>query len=113
MRLVVFWVAFAGTIGLGTRFDVPARDPWNPNGMLTCTRRELRAVDQVVAHPTLPCRALVVVCVPRTGRCALARVGDRGPRRAGLDLSAALSRRLHHNGYELVAWWLVPFGGAR
>lgn len=54
----------------------------------------------VVAHPTLPCKSVVFLFNPRTKRWTKARVGDRGPRHAMVDLAPAVSRELRHNGYE-------------
>lgn len=99
-------------VGVGTTFSA-ANDPGNPNPHLACYGRDLRDDrDLVVAHRTLPCRSKVVVCVPRTSRCAVGLVGDRGPYgrtktgyRAIVDLSPAMKRQLLHNGRETVLLW--------
>ncbi len=98
-------------VGLGTVFGPSATDRHNPDDRLACYRRPLAPEDRVIAHPTLPCRAAVLVCLVRTDRCAWAHVGDRGPRRAAVDLSPALARDLGHDGYETVLVVHVP--GAR
>lgn len=96
--------------GVGTGFAAHD-DPQNPNPNLACFHRPLSdEKDVVVAHPTLPCRSAVVVCVPRTGRCIRATVGDRGPygknrdgtARAVLDLAPQTRKALGHNGKEEV-----------
>ena len=103
--------------GKATTFSAH-HDPWNPNPRLACIRRNLDdRHDMVAAHRTLPCGAKLVVCVPRTGRCAHAAILERGPfgrktrhpsqYRAELDLAPALRRALKHNGYEPVIFWRV------
>lgn len=102
---LVALVAFLGSgqIELGTIFGSSQWDAHNPHSRLACYHREIDDKrDVMVAHRQLPCRTKVLVYNPRTGRAAVARVGDRGPRRAGIDLSVALARRLKHNGYEPV-----------
>jgi hypothetical protein len=96
-------------VGTGTTFGGEG-DPGNPDPSLACYGRPIRdASDVVVAHRTLPCRSRVVVCLPRTGRCVSARVGDRGPwgRERGrytssIDLSPRVATALGHNGRETV-----------
>lgn len=87
--------------GVATNFS-HENDPWNPVAYAACLKRDLRDTDLVVAHPTLPCKSRVFIFVPRTGRHVVARVGDRGPRRAALDLAPATSRKLKANGWEFV-----------
>lgn len=93
-------------VGVGTTFDRAERDRFNPSSFAACLGRELDAArDQVVAHRSLPCRTRVLVCVLRTGACAHAIVGDRGPRHALVDLAPASLRALgrhRFNGHELV-----------
>lgn len=99
------WISSSVHVGVATRFSAHG-DPWNPRPFLACLRRDLDdSRDMLVAHPTLPCRSEVVVCIPRTGRCRRAVVGDRGPRRAAIDLSPRLSRELRHNGMEVAIFF--------
>lgn len=95
-------------LGLATNFS-HENDPWNPNPWAACLKRDLRATDVIVAHPTLPCRSRVWLHNPRTGRSVVARVGDRGPRRAMVDLAPATARALRANGWELIV--MVPLEG--
>lgn len=91
--------------GIATNF-APDGDPWNPQPHAACLHRDLRNTDLVVAHPTLPCRSRVLLYAPRTRRSVVARVGDRGPRHAMVDLAPATTRALRANGWELVM--MVP-----
>lgn len=95
----------AAKIGIATTF-YPEGDPWNPSAHAACLHRDLRDDDVVVAHPTLPCLSRVFLWAPRTRRGVWARVGDRGPRHALVDLAPAVARALHANGWELVL--LIP-----
>lgn len=108
--LLLTLTATAGRVaaGVGTVFDVSSRDAANPHHGLACLRdRPLdRDKDVLVAHRTLPCRSAVLVCVPRTGKCARAVVGDRGPRRALVDMTPLLARAVGHSGLEAVV--VVP-----
>lgn len=90
--------------GVATNF-APSGDPWNPDPHAACLRRDLRDSDLVVAHRTLPCGSRVLIYVPRTGRSVVARVGDRGPRHAMVDLAPATTRALRANGMESVLMW--------
>lgn len=82
-------------LGIGTVFGPAEVDKWNPNSSLACRRGErVTEATEGVAHPSLPCGSEVGVCVVRTGRCVRARVVDRGPRRALVDLTMATARRL-------------------
>ena len=88
-------------VGLATTFS--SVDRWNPDPFLACLRRPLDDEhDLVIAHRTLPCRSRVLLCLPRTRRCVVAVVGDRGPVHADLDLAPAVRRRLRHSGREVV-----------
>lgn len=90
------------TWGVATVF-LPEGDRFNPDPTLACyPRRKLAWGDMAVAHRTLPCKSKVLVCLPRTGRCVVARVMDRGPRRAMVDLAPAVARAIHHNMKENV-----------
>ena len=93
--------------GVATRFAAHG-DAGNPDPNAACLHRSLDdQLDAIVAHRTLPCKADVLICLPRTGRCTRARVGDRGPRRAMVDLAPLVAKRLQHNGKEpaiLLAW---------
>lgn len=92
---------WTGQIGLATNF-APYGDPWNPVAYAACLRRDLRDTDLIVAHPKLPCLSRVWLYSPRTRRGTVAAVGDRGPRRAMVDLAPATTRALRANGMELV-----------
>lgn len=87
--------------GIGTIFS--AVDKFNPNPELACLHRPLDdARDLVVAHPTLPCRSRVWLYNPRTRRGVVARVGDRGPHAAMIDLAPRTARALRANGKEML-----------
>jgi rare lipoprotein A (peptidoglycan hydrolase) len=102
-RVVAILAVLGGQWEVGTIFGSSSWDRSNPNSRLACYHRQIDdAHDLVVAHNTLPCRSPVLVYNPRTGKSTLARVGDRGPRRAGIDLSRQVARRLGHNGLEKV-----------
>lgn len=101
-------MAFLPTVGLATTF-YPAGDRWNPDPHLACYHRDLRNEDLVVAHQTLPCRSRVWLYNPRTHRSLVARVGDRGPLHAMVDLAPRVARLLGANGYERIL--LVPLEG--
>lgn len=99
-------------IGMATTFSAEG-DEHNPMPWAACLHRDLRdATDMIIASRDLPCRSKVLVCLPRTNKCVIARVGDRGPfgkkrsgeYRAVMDLAPAVRKYLHHNGYETV-WW--------
>jgi len=105
--LLLLQLASSGQVGLGTIFGSSRWDAANPHSSLACTHREIDdRKDMVVAHNTLPCHTRVWMFNPRTGRSAVARVADRGPRHALVDMSRAVARRLKHNGREPVL--LVP-----
>ena len=90
-----------GRVWFGTATTFSSHDVWNPNHRLACISRDLNDErDVAIAHPTLPCGSKVIVCLLRNGRCAAARVLDRGPRRALLDLTPALAKKLKFNGME-------------
>lgn len=100
-------------VGTGTVFSNP--DRWNPDPSLACARRlygEARELDPaaaVVALPArlAPCGARVTVCRLRAPvRCVEARVEDRGPRRALIDMTPAVARAIGHNGREAVVVWV-------
>ena len=112
-------VAVGWHLGPATTFS--SVDSGNPDPRLACYqvpgKKHHRKLDDkhdmVVAHRTLPCRTPIEVCIPRTGLCARAIVGDRGPygrhcksRKAvgsycsDLDIAPALARALKFNGYE-------------
>lgn len=88
-------------LGIATNF-APEGDPWNPQPHAACLHRDLRDTDLVVAHPTLPCRSRVFLYNIRNQRSVVARVGDRGPRHAMVDLAPATARALRANGWEVV-----------
>lgn len=90
---------FSMQLGLATNFSYE-NDKFNPNPYAACLRRDLRASDVVIAHRKLPCKSKVFIYSPRTGRWVVARVGDRGPRAADLDLAPATTKALRANGWE-------------
>ncbi len=92
-------------IGLATNFQ-PIDDPFNPVAYAACLHRDLRDTDLVVAHPTLPCNSRVYIYNVRNKKSVIARVGDRGPRHALIDLAPATTKALKANGWEKVV--MVP-----
>ena len=92
--------------GVATNFS--SVDPANPDPYAACLHRDLRDSDMVVAHRTLPCNSKVWIYAPRTRRSVVARVGDRGPRRALLDLNVAVTKALKANGKEAVVMVALP-----
>lgn len=94
-----------GSVGYASNFS-PTGDPWNPVAYAACLHRDLRDTDLVVAHPTLPCKSRVWLYNLRNGRRVWARVGDRGPRHAMVDLAPATTKALRANGWEKVI--MVP-----
>lgn len=94
-------------IGMATQFS--SNDKWNPDPFLACLRRPLRdTTDLVVAHRKLPCKSRLIIVNPRTGKSVIAIVGDRGPRRASIDLSPAVAKKLEFNGKEHVLFAPLP-----
>ena len=93
-------------VAFATIFGPSHMDPFNPHPSLACAREVFgrpRAVDvaiSAVASYKHPCGTRLRICSPK--RCIVARVLDRGPRRArldgphtdDLDLSVALARAL-------------------
>lgn len=94
-------------VGIATNF-APVGDPQNPDPHAACLHRDLTDNDLVIAHPSLPCRARVWIYSLRTHRSVVARVGDRGPRHAMVDLAPAVTRKLRANGEEPVVMVKVP-----
>ena len=94
-------------VGIATNF-APQGDPQNPSAYAACLHRDLKNTDVVVAHPTYPCQARVWIYNLRTHRSVVARVGDRGPRHAMVDLAPATTRKLGANGWEPVVMSLLP-----
>lgn len=92
-------------VGVATNFSHEG-DPWNPVAYAACLHRDLRPTDLVVAHPTLPCKSRVFLYNTRNGRSVWARVGDRGPRHAMVDLAPATTKALRANGWETVV--MIP-----
>ncbi|MSP59125.1 MAG: hypothetical protein EXR72_02090 [Myxococcales bacterium] len=99
-----------GKTGIGTVFGSSTWDAHNPHSNLACMHREIDDRELVVAHNTLPCHSLVWIYNLRTGRSVVATVGDRGPRRAMIDMSPAVARRIGHNGMERVLMVPLPSG---
>jgi rare lipoprotein A (peptidoglycan hydrolase) len=107
--LLLLQLAGTGQVGVGTIFGSSNWDAHNPHSNLACTHREIDdSKDMVVAHNTLPCHSKVWVFNPRTGRSVMARVADRGPRHALIDMSKGVARRLKHNGMEKVLVVPIP-----
>lgn len=108
-RAIVFLSAFFGriTFGKATNFS-HVGDKWNPDPHAACLHRDLTDTDMVVAHRSLPCRSRVLIVNLRNGRHVIARIGDRGPARALVDLAPAVTRRLRANGAEIVAMTVLP-----
>ncbi len=101
MLRVVISMLLGARVGIATNFS-PEGDPWNPVAYAACLHRDLRSTDLVVAHPKLPCKSRVYLYNLRNGRGVWARVGDRGPRHAMVDLAPATTRALRANGMESV-----------
>ena len=98
----LFYLATHANIGIATTFSAQ-NDPQNPDPHLACLHRDLDdSKDLVVAHKTLPCKSRVWIYNPRTKRSVVAIVGDRGPRRAALDMSVATTKAIKANGFETV-----------
>ena len=93
--------------GLATTFS-SANDPGNPNPLCYCNNQVLKDDDLVVAHPTLPCRSKVFLYNPRTRKRIIAKVMDRGPRHAMIDLSEGATKALKSNKYEKI--FMLPLG---
>lgn len=102
---IVLKMFLAGHVGIATNFQ-PYGDPGNPVAYAACLHRDLRNSDVIVAHPTLPCGSRVFLYSARTHRSVVARIGDRGPRHAMVDLAPATTRLLGANGWERVL--MVP-----
>src|SRR6185436_4807398 len=84
-------------VGIATNFS-PTNDPWNPDPHAACLHRDLKETDMIIAHPTLPCKARVWIYNLRTHKSVVARVGDRGPRKAMIDLNIPVTKALKANG---------------
>ncbi len=99
-------------VGMGTTFS--SNDVYNPNPTLACRPGViLKDSDPVIAHRELPCGAKVSVCNPRTKKCTIATVLDRGPfgilgkgnkrtYTSIVDMSPGVTKLLGHNGFEPV-----------
>lgn len=96
-----------GQFGIATTFYAE-EDPWNPDSHLACYGRDMDDSDNVVAHPTLPCRSQVMIYNIRTKLSTISYVGDRGPKRAIIDLSPSVAKRIKSNGYERVVIFPLP-----
>lgn len=80
-----------------------SNDLSNPNPNLACYNRDLDdEKDLMVAHKTLPCKSKVLLVNLRNGKSVVARIGDRGPARSLVDLTALTAKILKHNGKEPV-----------
>ena len=81
--------------GVATRFSAVG-DAHNPTAYAACFHRDMDDdSDRFVAHQTLPCKAKVLVCLPRPPwLCSRARVGDRGPLHAEIDLAPLVAKDL-------------------
>jgi hypothetical protein len=115
LAAVASYAAAPAAVGRATVFS--SVDRWNPATDLACSwsdarHRRLRALDDatdaVVAHRDWPCGARVLLVNPRNGRATVARVGDRGPLRAPIDISLLVARRLRlGRGGGRLAWILL------
>jgi rare lipoprotein A (peptidoglycan hydrolase) len=86
-------------VGIATTFS--ADDIYNPNPLLYCTNKALDdEKDIIVAHKTLPCGSKVFLYNLRTKKHVIAKVMDRGPRHAAIDLSPRTAQKLKANGME-------------
>lgn len=119
-RAILFLLSITIRTGTGTVFRTSDHDPWNPHDRLACLHRRLdERRDACVALPAhvARCGAPVVVVNPRTFRAAWTSVCDRGPRRALVDMTRLLARRVGVNGkervvlvlFERVGWELAAF----
>jgi hypothetical protein len=66
--------------GPGTEFG--ENDKWNPNPHLACSsiignKMDVKDTMPVVAHRTLPCGSIVIICSNKTNKCTQAVVADR------------------------------------
>jgi hypothetical protein len=105
MRQVVAMVALltGATPSLSTVFGSSRWDASNPRSRLACFHRDIDdRRDFVVAHNELPCGTPLLIYSPRTRRAVVARVADRGPLHADIDLSPRVAEQLRHNGREPV-----------
>lgn len=93
-------------IGLATTFS--NNDRFNPDINLACLHRNLRNSDHVIAHPRLTCGQKVILWNLRTMKYTIAKVADRGPRHAMVDLTPHVAKAIGSNGYEQVL--MVPLG---
>lgn len=109
LRALTFWLSFFSSVEFGraTNFSHTG-DKWNPDPHAACLHRDLTDTDMVVAHRTLPCRSRILLVNLRNGRHVIARIGDRGPARALVDLAPAVTRKLRANGAEIVAMTVIP-----
>lgn len=94
-------LVFYSKVGIATTFSA-ANDPWNPVAFLACYRRDMTDKDMVVAHPTLPCKSKVLIYNIRTKLWTVARIGDRGPRKALVDLNLPVAKAIKSNGFDKV-----------
>ena len=116
--LIAWFMSHVPTgIGVGSKFDHPSRDKHN-KGEMACGNpskphhvgRKIRGLldtGMIVARQHMPCGAVLRVCIARTGKCAEAVRWESGPIHMAIDLYAPLSRKLEHNGMELVTWEIV------
>lgn len=95
--------------GMATVFGEASWDGGtNPNDRLACDHRRIDdAKDVIVASNEYPCHTLLRIHNPRTGKVVTARVADRGPKHARLDLSKLTAQALRHNGMERVIFYPV------
>jgi hypothetical protein len=104
-RALLFLATLTVRVGLGTIFRTSDVDPWNPHDRLACLHRRLdERRDACVALPVrvAACGARVLVVNLRTLRAAWTTVCERGPRRALVDMTRLLARRIEANGMERV-----------
>lgn len=90
-------------VGIATTFS--GNDPSNPDPRLYCTNRIIDDKALIVAHPKFPCGSKVLIYSLRTKLTVVARVLDRGPRHASIDMSIGTTRAIRGNGMEPVVFW--------
>lgn len=110
---IIGWLMSLATYQTGMATTFSTQDAFNPTPYAACLHRDLNDKKDIgVASRSLPCNSRLLICLPRTGKCANATVVDRGPYgkkkngqfRADLDLTIGLKTALKHNGYEGVVY---------
>lgn len=126
--IIVLAMSLNSMIGQASNFG------WHSDAMrggdAACIHREIRPTDIGVASRDLPCGSRIVITNIRTGLSTNAIVIDHGPYgavykgrwvlkrretdrgewRGILDLSLGAARRIQHNGFEPVFFYVVRRG---